>query len=214
MTEALSLSMPIMGIVGLLIAYRTYSQIEAQPAGSEKMQAIAKDIRTGAITFLKAEAFYLLLFIAVVFLLLWLSLGFEIAISYAVGSFCSLGAGFAGMTAATSANVRTTHAASENDQGAALMTAFNGGAVMGLCVASLGILGLGVLYLVFSVPEVAQYLVGFGMGASSVALFARVGGGIYTKAADVGADLVGERRSTRSSGLNHCLRERFVPPIS
>ncbi|MCB0330857.1 MAG: sodium/proton-translocating pyrophosphatase, partial [Bdellovibrionales bacterium] len=192
MTETLSLLMPITGILGLIIAYRTYSQIEALPAGSEKMQAIAHDIREGALAFLKKEAFYLVLFIALVFLVLWAAIQFEVAISYAVGSFCSLFAGFFGMTAATSANVRTTQAASEKNQGLALMTAFNGGSVMGLSVASLGILGLGILYLIFDAPAVAQYLVGFGMGASSVALFARVGGGIYTKAADVGADLVGK----------------------
>ncbi|MCI5064771.1 sodium-translocating pyrophosphatase, partial [bacterium] len=192
MTETLALLMPITGIFGLLVAYRTYSQIEALPAGSDRMKSIARDIREGSLAFLKKEAFYLLIFIAIVFLLLWTTIQFELAIAYAVGSFCSLFAGFAGMTAATSANVRTTQAASENDSGLALMTAFNGGAVMGLSVASLGILGLGVLYLGLGVENASQYLVGFGMGASSVALFARVGGGIYTKAADVGADLVGK----------------------
>ncbi len=188
----LELLMPIVGVGGLAFAYKTYSEIESQPSGSERMQEIAGYIREGAITFLKKEASYLILFIAVVFILLWAGLSFEVGISYVVGSLCSLFAGFAGMTAATSANVRTTQAASQNDQGAALMTAFNGGAVMGLSVASLGILGLGVLYLVFGEADAATYLVGFGMGASSVALFARVGGGIYTKAADVGADLVGK----------------------
>jgi K(+)-stimulated pyrophosphate-energized sodium pump len=192
MTDILSYLMPITGLFGLIIAYRTYSQIQALPVGSEKMRAIAQDIRDGALAFLRKEAFYLVIFIAVVFLLLWVALGYKVGVSYAVGSFCSLFAGFAGMSAATAANVRTTQAASEKNQGLALMTAFNGGAVMGLCVASLGILGLGILYIVFDSQDAAQYLVGFGMGASSVALFARVGGGIYTKAADVGADLVGK----------------------
>lgn len=184
--------MSLVGLAGIFVAFNTYRRIEEQPDGSERMQEIARLIREGAITFLKREATYLIVFVAVVFLLIWPSLGFNVAIAYVVGSLCSLCAGFAGMTAATSANVRTTHAASENNPGAALLTAFNGGAVMGLSVASLGILGLGVLYFAFSEPSAAQSLVGFGMGASSVALFARVGGGIYTKAADVGADLVGK----------------------
>jgi len=192
MMQALSYLMPITGLFGLIIAYRTYAQIQAMPVGSEKMRAIAQDIRDGALAFLRKEAFYLIIFIAIVFLLLASALGYQVAVAYAVGSFCSLFAGFAGMSAATAANVRTTQAASEKNQGLALMTAFNGGAVMGLCVASLGILGLGVLYIAFGSEGGAQYLVGFGMGASSVALFARVGGGIYTKAADVGADLVGK----------------------
>jgi K(+)-stimulated pyrophosphate-energized sodium pump len=187
-----AIMMSLAGIAGIYFAFTTYKELEAQPQGNDRMQEIAGLIRDGAITFLKREAFYLIFFVAVVFLLLWPSLSFDVAISYVLGSACSLLAGFAGMTAATSANVRTTHAANENNTGAALLTAFNGGAVMGLSVASLGILGLGILYLVFSSPESAQSLVGFGMGASSVALFARVGGGIYTKAADVGADLVGK----------------------
>jgi len=184
--------MLIVGVIGLIVAFQAYRNIEAQPSGNECMQDIAASIREGAITFLKREAVYLLCFIAAAFLLLWIFIGSEVAIAYVVGSFCSLAAGACGMTAATSANVRTTQAASENNPGAALLTAFNGGSVMGLCVASLGIVGLGILFLAFNSPEAAQYLVGFGMGASSVALFARVGGGIYTKAADVGADLVGK----------------------
>ncbi len=188
----LEYSMPIVGAVGIAFAYKTYSDLEALPAGSERMQEIARDIREGALAFLKKEAGYLGVFIASVFLILWLTMEFPVAISYVVGSLCSLAASFAGMTAATSANVRTTHAASENNPGSALMTAFNGGAVMGMSVASLGLLGLGILYIIFDVQHISQYFVGFGMGASSVALFARVGGGIYTKAADVGADLVGK----------------------
>ena len=184
--------MPIVGLAGLFIAYLTYSSILALPDGNPRMQEIASSIRSGAHTFLVRESFYLLLFVAIVFLLLWGGLNFDTAISYLVGSLCSLAAGFAGMKAATSANVRTTHAASEKDASGALMIAFNGGAVMGLCVASLGLLGLGILYFWFNSPEASSALVGFGMGASSVALFARVGGGIYTKAADVGADLVGK----------------------
>ena len=184
--------MPVIGVLGLILAFKTYKDIQARPAGNARMQEISSDIRIGALAFLKKETQILAVFIAVVFLLLYPSLGFNTAISYLVGSLCSLAAGFAGMTAATSANVRTTQAASENKQGDALMVAFNGGAVMGLSVASLGLIGLGVLYIWFNSPESSSALVGFGMGASSVALFSRVGGGIYTKAADVGADLVGK----------------------
>lgn len=184
--------MPIVGLLGLLIAYRTYGEILLQPDGNGEMQEIAQSIRDGAHAFLKREAQYLIIFIAIVFVLLWLSLDINTALAYFVGSACSLCAGFCGMKAATNANVRTTQQASENNAPAALMVAFNGGAVMGLSVASLGILGLGVLYLAFNDPASSSSLIGFGMGASSVALFARVGGGIYTKAADVGADLVGK----------------------
>ena len=191
-TPMISYIMPLIGFVGLYYAYSTYSELQSRPAGNERMQDIANSIGVGATTFLKRESQILVLFVGIVFLLLLGTLGFETAISYLVGSFCSLCCSFAGMKAATTANVRTCHAASEKNQGDALMVAFNGGAVMGLCVASLGILGLGALYMVFHSPESSSALVGFGMGASSVALFSRVGGGIYTKAADVGADLVGK----------------------
>ncbi|MEZ4754558.1 MAG: sodium-translocating pyrophosphatase [Bdellovibrionota bacterium] len=189
---SVSFFMAVVGLIGLAYAFVTYQKIQKQPMGSEKMKEISYAISEGALTFLKRESQYLAIFVAVVFLLLWPTLGFNTAISYVIGSACSLAAGFAGMKAATSANVRTTQAASENNIGLALMTAFNGGAVMGLSVASLGILGLGVLYYFLGSFVAPTALVGFGMGASSVALFARVGGGIYTKAADVGADLVGK----------------------
>lgn len=184
--------MTAMGAAGLLYAYRMYSSILEKPDGTARMQEIAAAIREGAMTFLKREAGYVLTFVAVTFLILWGLLNFESAISYLVGAACSLTAGFIGMRAATVANVRTTQAASQNDQGGALMMAFSGGAVMGLCVASLGLLGIGVLFFWFNTPATAASIVGFSMGASSVALFARVGGGIYTKAADVGSDLVGK----------------------
>ncbi|MCB9030559.1 MAG: sodium-translocating pyrophosphatase [Deltaproteobacteria bacterium] len=187
-----SWALPIVGLFGIMFAYKTYADITIQPDGNARMQEIALAIREGALTFLRREATYVLAFVAVVFLLLWVALGFETAICYAIGSGCSLSAGFMGMRAATAANVRTAHAASENKPDGALMIAFNGGAVMGLAVASLGLIGLGALYLWLGDPENSSALVGFGMGASSVALFARVGGGIYTKAADVGADLVGK----------------------
>lgn len=184
--------MPFIGVLGLWAAYRIFLTVQLQPAGNARMQEIASTIRNGAWAFLKRETYYLVVFVALMFLLLWLRLGFDTAISYVLGSTCSLLAGYSGMSAATIANVRACHAASERNSGAALMVAFQGGAVMGLAVASLGILGLGVLYLWYHTPESASCLAGFGMGASSVALFARVGGGIFTKAADVGSDLVGK----------------------
>ena len=189
---SVSFIMGVVGIVGLVYAFVTYQKVDKQSDGNKQMKEIAGSIRDGATAFLKRESAYLAIFVGVVFLALWPTLGFETAISYAAGSICSLSAGFAGMRAATSANVRTTQAASENNTGLALMTAFNGGAVMGLSVASLGLLGLGALYYFLGSDIAPTALVGFGMGASSVALFARVGGGIYTKAADVGADLVGK----------------------
>jgi K(+)-stimulated pyrophosphate-energized sodium pump len=188
----LGLLMAAVGICGLLFAYRTYSQILREPDGNDRMREIAGLIREGALAFLRKEALYLIIFVLVVFFALFFFLGFATAISYLVGSACSLAAGFAGMQAATVANVRTTQAASEKSASGALMNAFNGGAVMGLAVASLGLLGLGSLYMWYFSPEASSALIGFGMGASSVALFARVGGGIYTKAADVGSDLVGK----------------------
>ncbi|RMG40186.1 MAG: sodium-translocating pyrophosphatase [Candidatus Dadabacteria bacterium] len=192
MATMIAILMSVCGIIGLTFAFLTYREVVVQPAGSEKMQAIAASIREGATTFLRRELFYLSAFVTIVFLLVWAGIDFNTAISYVLGSTCSFLAGYSGMTAATAANVRTSQAASEKNQGGALMVAFNGGAVMGLCVASLGILGLGILFWWFNEPDTSQALVGFGMGASSVALFARVGGGIYTKAADVGADLVGK----------------------
>lgn len=184
--------MLLIGAVGLFFAFSTYKEISNRPAGNERMQEIAALISNGALAFLKRETQLLLIFVGVVFLTIYMWLGFATAISYLLGSACSLAASFAGMKAATLANVRTCQAASENNTGEALMTAFSGGAVMGLSVASLGIIGLGFLLIFYITPETSGALVGFGMGASSVALFARVGGGIYTKAADVGADLVGK----------------------
>ena len=185
--------MLIFGVIGLGIALLMYKQIESLPSGNEKMTSIAAAIRKGSITFLKRESIFLAMFVAFVFILINFSqLGWNTAISYLIGSICSLGASFIGMGAATLSNVRTAQSASEGKAGDALMVAFNGGAVMGLSVASLGLVGLGILYFFFDAPAASSNLIGFGMGASSVALFARVGGGIYTKAADVGSDLVGK----------------------
>ncbi len=195
MTWLFSILMPVVGLAGLVIAYKTYNELLALPAGNDRMKEISGSIQSGAISFLKREMYFLAWFVGVVFILICLFYkphGFYTGLAYLFGSACSALAGYAGMNAATSANVRTCQAASENKEGDALLVAFNGGAVMGLSVASLGLVGLGLLYLFFHSPEYSKILIGFGMGASSVALFSRVGGGIYTKAADVGADLVGK----------------------
>lgn len=183
---------PICGLVGLVLAYQMYAGIKVLPAGNDRMQEISAAIREGALAYLRKQAQYLAIFIIVAFLAIALTLTFTTAIAFVAGAGASLLAGFLGMHSATLANVRTAHAASENAPGKALMVAFNGGAVMGLAVAALGLLGLGVLFLIFGSPEHHEPMIGFAMGASSVALFARVGGGIYTKAADVGSDLVGK----------------------
>lgn len=185
------LLVPIFGIVGLALSYVTYNKIAQMHEGTEEMRDITSKIRVGAQTFLKKEAQYLGVYVAVVFVLL-LFLGFYTALSFVLGAGCSLIASFIGMNAATIANGRTAQAASGNDPKGALAVAFDGGSVMGYAVASLGLLGLGILLWAFDIKHLEQPLAGFGVGATSVALFARIGGGIYTKAADVGADLVGK----------------------
>ncbi len=184
---------PIFGVAGLLAAAMLYSMITKQSPGNEKMQEIADAIHEGAMVFLASEYKILAGFIAIVFVLLFSQIGSETAYAFLGGAGCSMVAGFFGMKAATRANVRTAEAARESGMGKALNVAFSGGAVMGLSVASLGLIGVGVLFYFYGGdPATAQYINGFAMGASSIALFARVGGGIYTKAADVGADLVGK----------------------
>jgi K(+)-stimulated pyrophosphate-energized sodium pump len=184
---------PILGAVGFVIAIVIYNVIKAQPIGNEKMKEISEAIHNGAMAFLNREYRVLALFIVLVFFLIVLGMGFQTALSFVGGAACSMLCGFIGMKAATRANVRTAEAARGKGQGAALMVSFNGGAVMGLSVASMGLIGVGIAYILFGGdPKTAQYINGFAMGASSIALFARVGGGIYTKAADVGADLVGK----------------------
>ncbi|RME50257.1 MAG: sodium-translocating pyrophosphatase [Deltaproteobacteria bacterium] len=183
---------PLLAVGGLWWSWRIYKTIEAQSDGTEKMRDIAAQIHEGAMTFLKREYTILLVFIVVVISLLT-HIGGKTILAFILGAGASMLAGFLGMKAATKANVRTSEAARSQGQGPALMTAFNGGAVMGLAVASLGLLGISILFLLFkgSAADIA-HISGFAMGASSIALFARVGGGIYTKAADVGADLVGK----------------------
>ena len=191
----------VLGVLGLVIAAGTYRYVKKQPAGTDVMIDIGEQIHDGAMTFLRREYTVLAVFVVVVAILLSLAIGTTSAVAYVFGALSSVAAGFAGMKAATRANTRTAAAANQEGQGKALRVAFFGGAVMGLAVASLGLLGLGVLYLMFAADAVpgtgefgnfAQIVSGFAMGASSIALFARVGGGIYTKAADVGADLVGK----------------------
>ena len=194
LTTLLGWLVPIGGILGLLFALRIYRDVVKESPGDEKMQDIGSQIENGAMAFLRSEYQILFIFLAVVFLLVWFApgLGIQTALAFLLGGFCSVGAGFIGMKAATKANVRTAAAARDKGQADALGVAFNGGAVMGLALASLGLLGVGILFLVFGTEASFSHISGFAMGASSIALFARVGGGIYTKAADVGSDLVGK----------------------
>jgi K(+)-stimulated pyrophosphate-energized sodium pump len=191
-----------LGLVGLVVAVMLYAYVRKQPAGNEVMRGIAEQIETGAMAFLRREYSVLAVFVLIVGALLWLAIGQWTALAFFFGALSSMTAGFIGMKAATKANVRTSEAARSSGQGLALRMAFSGGAVMGLAVASLGLFGIGIIYF-FAIHQLgfpvqaefvdfAETISGFAMGASSIALFARVGGGIYTKAADVGADLVGK----------------------
>ena len=190
------------GILGLLIAFMLYRNVDSIKIENKKVATITGRIQDGAMAFLMAEYRVLAVFIVVVAALLFAGgadngLGMETMVAFIIGALCSVAAGFSGMQSATSANGRTAQAAANGGQAAALTTSYNGGAVMGLAVGGLGLFGISLMYYLtdpvgqngfLSVENVA----GFGMGASSIALFARVGGGIYTKAADVGADLVGK----------------------
>ena len=184
-------------VVGLLIAFGLYRKVNSIEIDNEIVADITQQIQDGAMAFLKAEYRMLSVFIAIVAALLYaggsFDLGWQVAVAFLLGASCSVAAGFSGMRAATSANGRTAMAAADGGQSAALQTAYNGGAVMGLAVGGLGLLGISVMYLWLGDDlDSVGYMAGFGMGASSIALFARVGGGIFTKAADVGADLVGK----------------------
>ena len=194
--------LPAFGVLALLFVFVKSAWVGKQDQGDDKMKNIAKNIADGAMSFLKAEYKILSVFVVAVAILLYFKGNAEegsngvVAISFIVGAICSALAGFIGMKVATKANVRTTHAA-RTSLGKALEVAFAGGAVMGLGVVGLGVLGLSGLFMIYSemgwgINEVLNVLSGFSLGASSIALFARVGGGIYTKAADVGADLVGK----------------------
>ena len=186
---------PLMGVLGLVCAVVIYVLMTRFGEGDEKIRKIADAIHEGAMVFLHREYLMLAMFAIPLGIVIFFvpALGWKTATAFAVGALSSAAAGYIGMFAATKANVRTTAAAQESGAGPALTVAFYGGSIMGLCVASLGLLGLGSLYWFFGGdPETAHAIHGFGMGASSVALFSRVGGGIYTKSADVGADLVGK----------------------
>ena len=183
----------IAGVVGLVIAVGLYFRMKAQPAGNETMNRIAGYIREGSMAFLVREYKVLAVYSLVVGTLLGFTLGWVSSLWFIVGAFLSLLAGFIGMKAATFANVRTTQAAATSTRGNALLVALDGGAVMGLCVAGLGLIGLGAIYYMFNTAtDLGMILHSFAVGASSIALFARIGGGIYTKAADVGADIAGK----------------------
>ena len=183
----------VAGVAALIVAMLLYFRVKAQPEGNETMNRIAAYVRDGSMAFLAREYKVLFFYSIVVSALLGYSLGLVAAMSFILGAFLSLLAGFIGMKAATLANVRTAQAAREKNKPLALLNALDGGAVMGLCVAGLGLIGLGGLYFAYHAsPLVSTVLHSFAVGASSIALFARVGGGIYTKAADVGADIAGK----------------------
>lgn len=183
-----------LGILGLIAAFYVFSMVKAYPGGTGKVADIGHEIHTGAMVFMRREYTILAIFIVVVLVLLLMSpLSWHTSLAFIIGALASAGAGYIGMYTATQANVRTTTAAHDKGASDALTVAFFGGSIMGLAVASAGLLGLGFLYLLFGGdPETADTIHGFGMGASSVALFSRVGGGIFTKSADIGADLVGK----------------------
>jgi len=182
---------PALGVLGLLIVIIIYQWIKKQPGGSGKVQKIGEQIQIGASVFMAREYKMLSMFSAVLLVLMYAFLGWMSALCFVVGAITSATAGYIGMNTATIANVRTTQAAHDQGSAAALKVAFFGGSVMGLSVAALGLLGLGGLYYFFGEAH-SEALHGFAMGASVVALFSRVGGGIFTKSADVGADLVGK----------------------
>ncbi len=184
---------PILGLAGLVIAFIIYHIMTRHDAGDGVVKKIGDQIHLGAMVFMKREYKMLAMFAAVLLVGLYIALGANTAIAFLAGAVSSATAGYLGMFAATKANVRTAVAAKNHGQGLALSVSFYGGSVMGLCVASLGLIGLGSVYWLFGGdPETAHAIHGFGMGGSVVALFSRVGGGIFTKSADVGADLVGK----------------------
>ena len=187
--ELLMYAIPAVGILALAFAFMLSVKIKKQSPGNERMQEISSAIHEGAKAFLFAEYRILVFFVLALLLAIGFAISWGSAISFLIGALFSIIAGYFGMSVATKANVRTAQAASSGGMKKALSVAFSGGAVMGMCVAGLGLFGIAAI---FALTENADYLFGFSLGASSIALFARVGGGIYTKAADVGADLVGK----------------------
>ena len=180
---------PVLGVIALVFAFILSGKVSKEEVGTDRMKEISTAISEGAHAFLTAEYKILAIFIIVLFILIGLGIGFGSAIAFVVGTLFSILAGYFGMSVATKANVRTANAARNSGMNRALSIAFSGGAVMGMSVVGLGLLGVSIFYMVTNDTNI---LFGFSLGASSVALFARVGGGIYTKAADVGADLVGK----------------------
>ena len=180
---------PIVGIIALIFAFIKANSIDKVNPGNDRMKEIASYIEEGAMAFLQREYRALSIFVIVLFIVLTVAINWQTAVSFLLGALFSAIAGYAGMKVATKANVRTANAAKEKGMNKALTVAFSGGSVMGMAVVGLGVLGVSILYILFDEPSI---ITGFGLGASSIALFARVGGGIYTKAADVGADLVGK----------------------
>ena len=183
----------IFGLGGLITAYLLYKFVLKFPAGEGKIVEISDQIHLGAMAFIRKEYSILLIFALILIAGIYYGLGVASTISFIIGAVCSSATGFIGMYTATKANVRTTNAANKTGLSDSLVIAFFGGSIMGLTVAAMGLLGLGVLYFLYGGDkETASVIHGFGMGASTVALFSRVGGGIFTKSADVGADLVGK----------------------
>ena len=188
--EKMILSVPVIGLIGLLFAIFLRLHVIKQDPGNDRMREIADAIAEGARAFMTAEYRVLIIFVAVLFVVIGFGTrSWTTAVCFLVGSAFSTIAGYLGMSAAIRANCRTANAARTSGMSRALSVAFSGGSVMGMAVVGLGLLGVGTLFLITKDVEV---LAGFSLGASSIALFARVGGGIYTKAADVGADLVGK----------------------
>ena len=187
--ENMMFLVPVAAVLALLFAAYLAAKVSKEDVGTDRMKEIADAIAEGARAFLMAEYKILVIFVAVLFVLIGFGISWVTAVCFVVGALFSTIAGYCGMTVATKANVRTANAARTNGMNKALSIAFSGGAVMGMCVAGLGALGVSIVYIVTKNVDV---LSGFSLGASSIALFARVGGGIYTKAADVGADLVGK----------------------
>ena len=183
---------PIVGVIALIFAFFKANFVAKQDSGNERMKEISSYIHDGAMAFLKREYKALVVFVIVLFIVLALAINVKTAVCFVFGALFSAIAGFIGMQVATKANVRTTQSAKTGGLGKALDVAFSGGAVMGMCVVGLGIIGITVAFIIFKDAEI---ITGFSLGASSIALFSRVGGGIYTKAADVGADLVGKVES-------------------
>jgi len=179
----------IIGLLGVCFAVGLYFFVKKYPSGNELMNNIAESIHSGAMVFLKREYLHISVFVAVVFIVLWKLFSIYTSLAFLTGASCSMLAGFIGLKASTRSSVRSTQAAIKGGISQALTVAFQGGAVMGISVAALGVAGLGLFFFFTKDPKIIN---GFAMGASSVALFARVGGGIYTKSADVGADLVGK----------------------